>query len=97
MNSTRALFNLEQGYEILIVRETCSTAWVPHRVENPFPIGAVVAGKDGFNKNQYVVGRISPHIMIGRLIEGEGESAAHFSYGSGSTSFANMFILMSLV
>ena len=29
MNSTRALFNLEQSYEILFVRDTHSTAWIP--------------------------------------------------------------------
>ena len=54
-----------------------------------------MAEKDSFKRNQYVVGRISPHIMIGRLIEGEPD--AHFSNGIGSTSFANMFMLISLV
>ena len=95
LNSTGALFNLDQGYEILVVGDTCSTAWVPHSVQNPIPAGAVVAGKDSLNRNHYVVGRTSQHIRIGRFIEAE--SAGHYSTGAVFSPFTNMFILVAVV
>ena len=94
LNSTEAIFNLDHGYEILVVRDTCSVAWVRHRTHDPVPVGAIVAGKDSLNRNHYVVGRSSPLIMIGRLIEGE--PVAHFTHGTAFHSFGNMFMLVSL-
>ena len=47
----------EDGYEILLVGDGCSTAWVPYSVGEPIPDDAVIAWKDEVAGTHYYVVR----------------------------------------
>ena len=96
LDSSQANINLDHGYEILVVGDTCSTAWVPYTTGDPIPLRGCVAGKDSLNRNYYVVGREASYLHIGGYIEGEVDAYYSNTYGTGSNSFRNMFMLIAL-
>ena len=95
LDSNQNKFILDSGFEILVVQDTCSTAWVAYTPRDPIPTGAVVAATDIQNRNHYVVSRKSdPFLHIGGYIEGEG--FAYHPSGDNVLSFVDIFMLISL-
>ena len=96
LDSNHDKFIHDHGYEILVIHDTCSTAWMPYSPRETIPAGAVVTGKDNFNKNHHVVSRKFKGVLrIGVYVEGE-DFAYHPSIGDNSLSFAEILMLISL-
>ena len=94
LDSNLTLLKVGQMYEVLVVTDSCSTAWVNYTAGDPVPARAVMAGKDSFNRNLYVAGRHLASLRFGGYIEGE--PRAYFDTGRGLRSFKEMILLISL-
>ena len=87
LDGNQIYFEFHHGYEILVIRDSCSSAWVPYTPHDPIPVGAVVAGKDNNNKKHFVASKnLNGVLRIGGYTEGA--SAAYYKIGSDPRSFS---------
>ena len=95
LDSSHQNVNYDDGYEILVVGDSCSTAWVPYTAGDPVPATAVVAGKDTSNRNYYVVGPDAWYFYIGGYVEGDVD--AYYSSTSGTSSIPFVVDILMLI
>ena len=97
MDSQGNLENLSNGYQILLVEGSCSTAWVPYTAGDPIPTGAVVTGKDNLTgRYHYVVAsRNTSYMKLATFAEGTGQGFYRNDRGH-TTSFTDMYALITL-
>ena len=96
VDSSNANVNHDDGFEILVVGNSCSTAWVPYTVGDPIPATAVTAGKDNLDRNLYVVGRDLLYFHFGGYIDGASDAYYSNNDGTSSTSFRDILLLISV-
>ena len=56
LDSQQNTIQISGSYDILVVDDACSTAWVPYSARESIPVGAVVAGKGELSRTHYIVG-----------------------------------------
>ena len=89
--------NLINGYEILLVEGSCSTAWVSYTAGDPIPTGPVVAGKNNLTgRYHYVVAsRDTTYMKLATYAVGIDQGL--YRYGAADvTSFTKMHALIAL-
>ena len=98
MDSQGNLENLSNGYEVLLVGGSCSTAWVSYTAGDPIPAGAVLAGKDNLTgRYHYVVAsRDITYMKLATYAEGTGLGFYRNDRGH-TTSFTDMYALITLM
>ena len=95
LDSQQNTFKISGSYDILVVDDACSTAWVPYSAGEPIPVGAVGAGNDQLSRTHYIVGpKHSMYLYFTTYIHGEHE--AYYYEGDSVTSFTDMYMLVSL-
>ena len=95
LDGNQIYFEFHHGYEILVIRESCSSTWVPYTPHDPIPFGAVVARKDNNNKKHFVVSKINNGLLrIGGYTEGA--NFAYYKNRGDPVSFSDMLLLISL-
>ena len=95
LDSQQNIRKISGSYDILVVDDACSTAWVPYSAGEPIPVGAVVAGEDEFSRTRYIVGpQNSEYLYFTTFIYGENE--AHYRLGISTVSFEDMLMLVAL-
>ena len=96
LDSQQNQHQISGSYDILVVEDACSTAWVPYSAGEPIPAGAVVVGEDELFRARYIVGpNNSEYLYFSTYIYGKNE--AHYSTEDDSIfSFSDMFMLVAL-
>ena len=80
LDSQQNIRTISGSYDILVVDNACSTAWVPYSAGEPIPVGAVVAGKDELSRAHYIVSpKNAEYLYFTTYIHGESE--AHYLPG----------------
>ena len=79
-------------YEVLLVENSCSTAWVPYIIGDPMPRGVVVAGVDRDSRNKYIVRIISnERVFYGSYTNDD--AFAYFEYqGVWQSTVVNLLV-----
>ena len=87
---------LTDGYDILVVGDNCSTAWVSYTAGDPIPTGAVIAGKDNLTgRYHYVVCQRDTNYMF-LTTYAEGADHAYYTRFNQIRSFTDMYVLIVL-
>ena len=95
LDSQQNAHQISGSYDILVVDDACSLAWVPYSAGESIPVGAVVAGEDELSRAHYIVSpKNAEYLYFTTYIYGESE--AHYLPGDSSISFTDMFMLVAL-
>ena len=86
---------IDYGYEILLVGNSCSTAWVPFTAGDPTPTGAVTIGEDILTGTHYIVGTRATSYMYFTSYKA-GAAQAFYTASNSVASTTNMYMLILL-
>ena len=93
LDSQQNTLQISGSYDILVVDDACSTAWVPYSAGEPIP---VVAEEDELSRARYIVGPKNPEYLYFSTYN-YGENEAHYLLEGSFFSFTDMFMLVALV